>query len=171
MADQPSVFLKQEWQDITVEYGWLEEVGDFEFAMPKHAISVAFLPHNRVTWSVEGTMQTTALPAGSSFLYGDRKFVWHYREKASEYITIYLEPKYLQQIAIEHDLGTETKLAHRVIFPEPTITQIAHLLKGELLNQGLAGTLFEGVRGFDASALPPWGQKNQLRVGGEIFVS
>ncbi|WP_316431683.1 AraC family transcriptional regulator [Leptolyngbya sp. NK1-12] len=48
----------------------------------------------------------------------------------------------MQQIAIEHDLGTETKLAHRVIFPDPTITQIAHLLKGELLNQGLAGTLF-----------------------------
>ncbi len=110
--------------------------------MPKHAISVAFLPHDRVTWSVDGTMQTTALPAGSAFLYGDRKFVWHYREKASEYITIYLEPKYLQQIAIEHDLGTEIKLVHRVIFPDPTITQIAHLLKGELLNHGLAGTLF-----------------------------
>ncbi|WP_316431682.1 hypothetical protein [Leptolyngbya sp. NK1-12] len=77
MADQPSVFLKQEWQDIAVEYGWLEEVGDFEFAMPKQAISVAFLPHDRVTWSVDGTMQTTALPAGSAFLYGDREFVWH----------------------------------------------------------------------------------------------
>lgn len=52
MTDQPSLLLKKEWPDITVEYGLLESVGDFEFAMPKHAISVAFIPHNRVTWSV-----------------------------------------------------------------------------------------------------------------------
>lgn len=142
MTERPSLFLKKEWQDITVEYGLLESVGDFEFAMPKHAISVAFIPHDRVTWSVDGKKQTTALPAGSTFLYGDREFVWHHREKASEYVTLYLDPNYLKQTAIENELSSETKLAHRVIFPDPTITQVAHLFKGELLNEGLGGNLF-----------------------------
>ncbi|MBD3884538.1 helix-turn-helix transcriptional regulator [Phormidium tenue FACHB-886] len=142
MADQPSLFLKKEWQDITVEYGLLESVGDFEFAMPKHAISVAFIPHDRVTWSVDGTKQTTALPAGSAFLYGDREFVWHHREKASEYVTLYLDPDHLKQTAIENNLPAETQLTHRVIFPDPTITQVAHWFKGELLNEGLGGNLF-----------------------------
>jgi AraC family transcriptional regulator len=142
MADQPAFFLRKEWQDITVEYGLLESVGDFEFEMPKHAISVAFIPHDRVTWSVDGRKQTTALPAGSAFLYGDREFVWHHREKASEYVTIYLDPSYLQQTATENELSAETKLTHRVIFPDPTITQVAHLFKSELLNAGLAGSLF-----------------------------
>lgn len=142
MADQPSLFLKQEWQDITVEYGLLESVGNFEFAMPKHAISVAFIPHDRVTWSVDGKKQTTALPAGSAFLYGDREFVWHHREKASEYVTLYLDPGYLKQMAVENDLPSKTRLTHRVIFPDPTITQVAHWFKGELLNEGLGGNLF-----------------------------
>lgn len=142
MTDQPSLLLKKEWPDITVEYGLLESVGDFEFAMPKHAISVAFIPHDRVTWSVDGTKQTTALPAGSAFLYGDREFVWHHREKASEYVTLYLDPQYLQQTAIEAELPADTRLTHRVIFPDPTITQVAHWFKGELLNEGLGGTLF-----------------------------
>jgi AraC family transcriptional regulator len=75
-------------------------------------------------------------------LYGDREFVWHHREKASEYVTIYLDPNYLQQTAIENELSAETKLTHRVIFPDSTITQVAHLFKGELLNEGLAGNLF-----------------------------
>lgn len=142
MAEQPSLFLKQEWQDITVEYGLLESVGDFEFAMPKHAISVAFIPHDRVTWSVDGKKQTAALPAGSAFLYGDREFVWHHREKASEYVTLYLDLDYLKQTAIENDLSEEARLTHRVIFSDPTITQVAHWFKGELLNEGLGGNLF-----------------------------
>ncbi len=142
MTEQPSLFLKKEWQDITVEYGLLESVGDFEFAMPKHAISVAFIPHDRVTWSVDGKKQTAALPAGSAFLYGDREFVWHHREKASEYVTLYLDPEYLKQTAVENELLAETQLSHRVIFPDPTITQVAHWFKGELLNEGLGGNLF-----------------------------
>jgi len=142
MTEQPSLSLKKDWQDITVEYGLLESVGDFEFAMPKHAISVAFIPHERVIWSVDGKKQTTALPAGSAFLYGDREFVWHHREKASEYVTLYLDPQHRQQIALENDLPAETKLTHRVIFPDPTITQVAHWFKGELLNEGLGGNLF-----------------------------
>jgi len=142
MADLPSLFLKKEWQDITVEYGLLESVGDFEFAMPKHAISVAFIPHERVTWSVDGKKQTAALPAGSAFLYGDREFVWHHREKASEYVTLYLDSDYLKQTAVENDLPAKTRLTHRVVFPDPTITQVAHWFKGELLNEGLGGNLF-----------------------------
>ncbi|MBC7972793.1 MAG: AraC family transcriptional regulator, partial [Verrucomicrobia bacterium] len=110
--------------------------------MPKHAISVAFMPHDRVTWSVDGWQQTTPLPAGSAFIYGDREFVWHQRQKPSEYITLYLEPEFLRRTAIEHDLSAETKLSHRVLFPDSTIVQAAHLFKGELLSGGLAGTLF-----------------------------
>ncbi|MEB3358133.1 MAG: hypothetical protein VKK04_15500 [Synechococcales bacterium] len=36
----------------------------------------------------------------------------------------------------------ETQLTHRVISPDPTITQVAHWFKGELLNEGLGGNLF-----------------------------
>lgn len=42
MTEQPSLFLKKEWQDITIEYGLLESVGNFEFAMPKHASQFHF---------------------------------------------------------------------------------------------------------------------------------
>ncbi|WP_414581258.1 hypothetical protein [Scytonema sp. PCC 10023] len=76
----PSLNLKAEWDGITVEYGCLSAIGQFDFAMPKHAISVAFTPHDRVSWSVDGgTTQTTALPAGSVFIYSSRDFVWHQR--------------------------------------------------------------------------------------------
>jgi AraC-like DNA-binding protein len=47
--------LKAKWNDLIVEYGRLEEVGNFDFAMPKHAISVAFTPHERVSWSVDNS--------------------------------------------------------------------------------------------------------------------
>ncbi|MGH2413676.1 MAG: hypothetical protein ACRDEA_08285 [Microcystaceae cyanobacterium] len=50
---QPPSILKTEWDGITVEYGCLNAIGEFDFAMPKNAISVAFTPHNRVTWSVD----------------------------------------------------------------------------------------------------------------------
>jgi AraC family transcriptional regulator len=142
MTQKPAFFLRKEWKDIAVEYGVMEAVGDFDFTMPKHAIGVAFVPHDRVTWSVDGLKQTTPLPAGSAFLYGDHEFVWHNREKTSEYVTIYLEPEFLHRTAIENELSTETKLAHRVIFPDSTIVQVAHLFKSELLNEGLGGALF-----------------------------
>jgi len=142
MTDQPALLLRKEWKDITVEYGLMEAVGDFDFTMPKHAISVAFIPHDRVTWSVDGLKQTTPLPAGSAFLYGDREFIWHQRTKPSEYVTIYLEPEFLRRTAIENELSAETRLAHRVIFPDSIIVQVAHLFKGELLSEGLAGILF-----------------------------
>jgi AraC family transcriptional regulator len=142
MTDPLALSLKKEWQDIAVEYSVMEAVGDFDFIMPKHAISVAFVPHDRVTWSVDGWKQTTPLPAGSAFIYGDRELIWHQREKSSEYVTIYLKPEFLRRTAIENELSTETQLAHRVIFLDPALVQVARLFKGELLNEGLAGTLF-----------------------------
>lgn len=85
LSKQPKVaILKAEWDGIAVEYGCLEAAGEFDFAMPKHALSVAFTPHDRVTWSVDGgKRQTSTLPAGSVFLYSDREFVWHRREHES----------------------------------------------------------------------------------------
>lgn len=49
---QPSVSsLKAQWDDIIVEYSCLNAVDEFDFAMPRHAISVVFASHDRVTWS------------------------------------------------------------------------------------------------------------------------
>lgn len=68
----PSSIKKASWNGVDVEYGLLDAVGEFDFAMPKHAISIAFAPHDKVTWSVDGgASKTTALPAGSAFVYGD----------------------------------------------------------------------------------------------------
>lgn len=144
VSTQPSsLHLKAEWDGITVEYGCLNAIGQFDFAMPKHAISVAFAPHDRVTWSVDGgTTQTTALPAGSVFIYSSRDFVWHQRERESEYINMMLDPQVLNQVASENGLSTPVKIEHRVIFPDPTILHIAQLLKSEVNSGGLAGKLY-----------------------------
>lgn len=140
---QTAVILKAEWNDLIVEYGRLEEIGDFDFAMPKHAISVAFIPHERVTWSVDGGKpQTAPMPAGSVFVYSEREFVWHRREKESEYVNLKIEPSLLSRLADESGLSTPVKLEHRVIFPDPTIVHIAHLLKSEVVSGGLAGNLY-----------------------------
>jgi len=144
VSTQPSsLHLKAEWDGITVEYGCLNAIGEFDFAMPKHAISVAFAPHDRVTWSVDGgTTQTTALPAGSVFIYSSRDFVWHQRERESEYINMMLDPQVLNQVASENGLSTPVKIEHRVIFPDPTILHVAQLLKSEVNSGGLAGKLY-----------------------------
>jgi AraC family transcriptional regulator len=48
VSTQPSSStLKAEWGDITVEYGSLNAMGEFDFAMPQHAVSVAFAPPPR----------------------------------------------------------------------------------------------------------------------------
>jgi AraC family transcriptional regulator len=144
VSTQPSsLHLKAEWDGITVEYDCLNAIGQFDFAMPKHAISVAFTPHDRVTWSVDGgTTQTTALPAGSVFIYSSRDFVWHRRERESEYINMMLDPQVLNQVASENGLSTPVKIEHRVIFPDPTILHIAQLLKSEVNSGGFAGKLY-----------------------------
>lgn len=135
--------LKACWDNISVEYSCLEAIGEFDFAMPTQAISVAFLPHERVTWSVDGNQsKSTPLPPGSVFIYSDRNFVWHKRERSSEYINILLEPKFLEQIALESGLSAPIQLQHRVIFPDSTILHIAQMFKLELLNGGLAGKLY-----------------------------
>ncbi|KAB8332169.1 helix-turn-helix domain-containing protein [Scytonema tolypothrichoides VB-61278] len=140
---QTAAILKAEWNDLIVEYARLETVGDFDFAMPKHAISVAFTPHERVAWSVDGEKpKTTALPAGSVFLYSSREFVWHRREKESEYVNLMLEPLLLNRLADESGLSTPVELQHRVIFPDPTIVHVAQLLKSEVITGGLAGSLY-----------------------------
>ncbi len=140
---QPSFYLKACWDKINVEYSCLDEVGEFDFAMPPQAISVAFLPHERVVWSVDRkASKITSLPAGSAFIYGDRNFVWHKRERISEYINILLDQKFLEQVALESDLSSPIELQHRVIFSDSTILHIAQLFKSELFNGGLAGKLY-----------------------------
>lgn len=139
-ANQTAAISSQDWEGLTVEYGRLDAIGDFEFAMPKQALSVAFLPHEEVVWSVDGKTQTTGLPAGSVFVYGDREFVWHRRKKPSEYVNLTLDRTLLQQIAKDYDLSSE--LAHKVIFQDPTILHVAQLLKAEVLNGGIAGNLY-----------------------------
>jgi AraC family transcriptional regulator len=142
MLEPVATILKNEWAGLQVEYGRLDAVGEFDFVMPQQAIGVAFAPHDRVTWSVEGKSQQTSLPAGSVFLYGDRQLIWHHRDKPSEYVNLTLDPALLQQIAIEHGLSSATAVEHRVIFQDPTILHVAQLLKTEVLSGGLAGNLY-----------------------------
>jgi AraC family transcriptional regulator len=135
--------LKTKWNGLLVEYGRLDAVGEFDFAMPQQVISVAFEPHEQVVWSVDGqSYQRTSLPAGSVFLYGEREFVWHHRSKPSEYVTLTLDPALLQQIAVENGLSGATEVEYRVIFQDVTILHVAQLLKAEVLNGGLAGNLY-----------------------------
>jgi AraC family transcriptional regulator len=138
-----ALFLTKDWDGIKLEYGRLDEVGEFDFAMPKQAISVAFAPHDRVTWSIDGkARQTTALPAGSIFVYGDCEFVWHQRQQPSEYVNIHLEPTWLQKIAVENSLPPQIEFNHRVIFNDPTILHVAQLLRSEAVNDGIAGSMY-----------------------------
>jgi AraC family transcriptional regulator len=137
-----AAILKSEWDGIAVEYGCLEAVGEFDFTMPKNALSVAFASHKRVTWSVDGgERQTSNLAAGTVFLYAEREFTWHQREQASEYINLTLEPHLLERLANESGLST-AKFDHRVMFVDPTILHVAQLLKAEVINSGLAGNLY-----------------------------
>ncbi len=142
MLEPAAIVLKNEWHGLQVEYGRLETVGEFDFAMPRQGLSVAFEPHERVIWSVDGQSQSTNLPAGSVFLYGDCEFVWHRRVKPSEYVNLHLDPAILQQIAIEHGLSPTIAIEHRVIFQDPTILHVAQLLKAEVVNGGVAGGLY-----------------------------
>lgn len=162
----PASTLKAEWDDITVEYSYMNALGEFDVVMPRHAVSVAFAPHDHVTWSVdEASSQTTALPPGSVFLFSSHDFVWHHRERASEYIHMMLDQKLLNRIACEGGLPTPVKIEHRVIFPDPTILQVAQLFKSEVESGGLAGKLYTEslrnllavhlVRNYTSAAVKP----------------
>jgi AraC family transcriptional regulator len=142
MTEPTALILKNEWDGLQVEYGRLETVGEFDFAMPQNGLSVAFTPQDRVTWSVDGKCQDTKLPAGSVFVYGDRQFVWHRRAKPSEYVNLHLDPALLQQLAIDYGLSPKIAIEHRVIFQDPTILHVAQLLKAEVVNGGVAGGLY-----------------------------
>lgn len=143
-TQQPLSSIKASWDGINVEYGCLNACGEFDVFMPRHSISVAFAPHDRVTWSVDGaSSQTTALPPGSVFLFSDHDFVWHHRERQSEYIHMILDAELLNKVASECGLYTNVEIEHRVIFADPTILQIAQLFKSEVLNHGgLASKLY-----------------------------
>ncbi|AFY57105.1 DNA-binding domain-containing protein, AraC-type [Rivularia sp. PCC 7116] len=167
----PSLIKKASWNGINVEYGLLDAVGEFDFAMPKNAISIAFAPHDKVTWSVDGgSSKTTRLPAGSAFIYGNRNFVWHKRERHSEYINIMLEPQFLEQVASENDISTPVEIQHKVIFLDSTILQVGQLMKSEILNGGVAGELYtESLRNLLAVHLlrnyTETSEKQQLEDG------
>ncbi|AFY97014.1 DNA-binding domain-containing protein, AraC-type (plasmid) [Chamaesiphon minutus PCC 6605] len=142
MLQPAATILTNEWDGLRVEYGRLDAVGDFDFAMPKQGLSVAFEPHEQVVWSVDGQSQQTSLPAGSVFLYGDREFVWHRRVKPSEYVNLEIDPALLPQIAVENGLSATTEVEHRIIFQDPTVLHVSQLLKAEVLSGGLAGNLY-----------------------------
>lgn len=135
--------LTRQWEGMSVEYSYMRAIGEFDFAMPKNTISVAFAPHDRVTWSVDGAAsQITALPPGSVFLYSGHDFVWHYREQISEYINITLDQQLLNQVAAENSLSSPVEIEYRVIFPDATILHVAQLLKSEVIKGGIAGKVY-----------------------------
>ena len=135
--------VQRQWDGICIDYGQMFETGEFDAAMPQHGLAVAFAPHDRVVWSVDGSdRQTTVMPPGSVFLYASRQFIWHEREKPSEWIHITFDPELISRITVESGLAMDTQLNHRVLFLDPTILHIAHLLKAEVLNSGIAGDLF-----------------------------
>ncbi|NJR31675.1 MAG: helix-turn-helix transcriptional regulator [Chamaesiphon sp. CSU_1_12] len=169
MTEPTALILKHEWDGLQVEYGRLEAVGEFDFAMPQNGLSVAFTPQNSVTWSVDGKCQDTNLPAGSVFVYGDRQFVWHRRTKPSEYVNLQLDPALLQQLAIDNGLPANIAIEHRVIFQDPTILHVAQLLKGEVINGGIAGNLYvESLRNLLAIHLLRNHTRNIIRSTAEI---
>jgi AraC family transcriptional regulator len=169
MLQPTATILKNQWDGLQVEYGRLDAVGVFDFAMPQQVISVAFEPHEQVVWSVDGKLQRTGLPAGSVFVYGEREFVWHHRTKPSEYMNLALDPALLQGIAIEHGLSSAAAVEHRVIFQDPTILHVAQLLKAEVLSGGLAGNLYvESLRNLLAVHLLRNHMSNAIQPKAEV---
>lgn len=135
--------MRKKWDGICIDYGQMLETGEFDAAMPQQGLAIAFAPHDRVVWSVDGgDRHITAMPPGSVFLYASRQFVWHDREKPSEWIHLTFEPDLITRIAVESGLSADLQLNHRVLFFDPTILHIAHLLKTEVLNGGIGGELY-----------------------------
>jgi AraC family transcriptional regulator len=136
-------FLQKSWDDITVDYGQMSQIGEFDVAMPQEGIAIAFAPHDKVVWSLDGEeIQTTPLAAGMSFIYASRQLVWHHRNKPSEWIHITFDPKFLSRVALESGLSESTQIQHQAFFVDPTLLHVAQLLREEMLNEGLSGNLF-----------------------------
>ncbi|MBD1907863.1 AraC family transcriptional regulator [Funiculus sociatus GB2-A5] len=134
--------LKAEWDSITVEYS-LTPPGENDKTMPKHLVGVAFAPHERVTWCVDGgSSQTTSLHPGSVFLYSSCEFVWLHSQRPSECVHMMLDPNLLSRVAAENSLSSNVEIDYRVMFADPTILHLAQLFKSEMLNGGLAGKLY-----------------------------
>ena len=135
--------LKSDWDGIKVKYCHMEATGDFPLAMPQHKISIAFAPHDRTIWSVDGgSSQTSPVTAGSVLIHSNRNFVWHYRENQSEWLSIEIEPEILTRIAQESGLSGDLELEYRVLFCDPTILNIARLLKAEVVKSGVAEKIY-----------------------------
>lgn len=145
MSDrQPSItILESQWDGIEVKYCHLKATGDFSLAMPQNGISIAFAPHDRATWSVgRGTSQTTPVAPGSIFIHANRDFIWHYREKESEWLDLQLESDVLSRIAEESGLSSNLELEHCVLFSDPTILHLARLFQTEVIKSGVAETIY-----------------------------
>ena len=129
--------LESSWNGVKIRYCQMTSIGDFALAMPPDEVSIAFAPHDRTIWSVDGgTRKTTPVTAGSVLIHADRDFVWHYREKRSEWLSISIEPEVLSRIAIESGLS-DVELEYRVLFSDPTILNIAQLFKAEVVKSGV----------------------------------
>ena len=116
--------------------------GDFALAMPKDGVSIAFAPHDRTIWSVDGGKnRTTPVIAGSVLIHANRDFVWHYREKRSEWLSIEIEPEVLSRIAHESGLS-DVELEYQVLFSDSTILNIAQLFKAEVVKSGVAEEIY-----------------------------
>jgi AraC family transcriptional regulator len=111
--------------------------------MPQEGIAIAFAPHDKVVWSVdEERLNTTPLAAGMVFIFASRQLVWHWRNKPSEWVNITFDPEFFSRVALEMGLAESTQIQHRTFFVDPTILHVAKLLREEILNEGLAGSLF-----------------------------
>ncbi len=122
--------------------------GDFALAMPQDGVSIAFAPHDRTIWSVDGgSSQATPVIPGSVLIHSNRNFVWHYREKESLWLYIELEPQVLTRIAQESGLSNDLELEYRVLFGDPTILHLAQLLKAEVVKSSVAEEIYiESIR-------------------------
>ncbi len=111
--------------------------------IPKNLVSVAFTPQDRVTWRVDGgSSKTTSLPPGSIFLYSSREFVWSRWQQPTECVHMAIAPDLLNRLEADCSLSGNVEIEYRVMFADPTILHLAHLFKSEILNGGLAGTLY-----------------------------
>jgi len=136
-------FLQKSWDGITVDYGQMFETGEFDAAMPKEGIAIAFAPHEQVIWSVdEEKTQVTPLAAGTAFIYASRQLVWHRRDKPSEWIHVNFVPEFFSRVSLEIGLAEDTHIQHQAFFIDPTILYVAQMLRAEILNEGQGGNLF-----------------------------
>jgi AraC family transcriptional regulator len=131
--------LKAVWNGITVEYAQLPP-GEKSSDYSSPVISVVLTPQ-RSTWRTNGTRETVDIAPGSLCLYSHSQIRWRW-QKPAETLDITLAPDLLTQAASECSLPANVELRQRLVFTDPTILQIAALLKAEVENTGLGGKLY-----------------------------